>query len=569
MTRRETVIDLREVSVERLVEFNRAIARETRLSGSPEEHRAAGYVAGQLKAMGCRAKILEHDAYISLPGVASLRVTTPEPRDIPCITHSMGIATAPEGVAAELVYAGQGQPDDYARAGAAGKFALVEGRATPGHAVHATRAGVRGLVCISGRYAHEMCVSPIWGNPSESTVGQLPRVVLLSVHKADGEGLRDLCRRGRVEIRVTAEVRTGWTTTPIVQADLPAGHPQADGTFVMLSGHLDSWHAGAMDNGSANAAMLEVARIMARHRTALRRGLRVMFWSGHSHGRYSSSTWYADTRWTELDERCVVHVNADSLGGIDADQFGTNSMPETVGVAAEAVRRVAGATLDGRRVGRNSDQSFLGIGLPTILGSVSRQADGTLGWWWHTPYDMLDKVDPQRLARDTQIFVHVVGRWLTDVVLPLDCAAGAADLRRSLQALSGQAAGRFDLRPAIAEASRLSVLCRRLRADGRSRVSAARALAINECLRRLCRALIPATYTATGRHAHDPALEQPFLPKLQGVTRLAALARGSDAEKLLLVDLVRARSELVAALRQATAIVEGCLSGRRAARRSR
>jgi hypothetical protein len=30
-------------------------------------------------------------------------------------------------------------------------------------------------------------------------------------------------------------------------------------------------------------------------------------------------------------------------------------------------------------VGRNSDQSFFGIGIPTILGSVSRLADGALG----------------------------------------------------------------------------------------------------------------------------------------------------------------------------------------------
>jgi hypothetical protein len=70
------------------------------------------------------------------------------------------------------------------------------------------------------------------------------------------------------------------------------------------------------------------------------------------------------------------------------------------------------------------------------------------------------------------------------------------------------------------------------------------------------------TYTAAGRHAHDPALEQPFLPKLQGIARLAALEVGSDAEKFLVVDLVRARSELVAALRRATAIVEGCLPAR-------
>ncbi|MDR7419031.1 MAG: M28 family peptidase [Armatimonadota bacterium] len=559
------MIEVQAVSRDRLVEANRAIARWTRLSGTPEEREAAEYVAGELRTMGYKVRILDHDAYISLPGPAALRITSPEARDVPCITHSMGVASGPDGVRAELVYAGKGEPADYARADAAGKFALVEGRATPWHAVHATRAGVTGLVCISGPHPHEMCVSPIWGNPSETTVGQLPRVILVSVSRSDGQTLRELCHAGRVEVHVRADVRTGWTTTPIVEADLAAGHPQAEPRFVMLSGHLDSWYLGAMDNGSANAAMLEVARIMAQHRKALRRGLRVLFWFGHSHGRYSSSAWYADTYWTELHERCVVHVNTDSLGGVDADHFGTNSMPETVGLAAEAVRRTARARLDGRRVGRNSDQSFLGIGIPSILGSVSRQADGSLGWWWHTPHDTLDKIDPARLVRDTRIFVHVVGRWLTDPVLPLDYAASAADIRHSLDALQHQAAGRFDLQPAVAEAARLMSLCRRLRALQRRRVSRPRAEAINRCLVRLGRILIPVTYTAAGRHAHDPALEQPFLPRLAPAARLATMAPGSDAEKFLLVDLVRARSALVAALRQACAAVEGVLEATRRA----
>src|SRR5688500_6613614 len=91
------------------------------------------------------------------------------------------------------------------------------------------------------------------------------------------------------------------------------GHPEADPTFVMLTGHLDSWYLGAMDNATANATMLEVARLMAAQRTRLRRGVRVLFWSGHSHGRYSSSAWYADNFFVELDERCVAHVNADCL----------------------------------------------------------------------------------------------------------------------------------------------------------------------------------------------------------------------------------------------------------------
>lgn len=549
---------LNAVSQDHLTEFNRTIAKWTRLSGSRDEREAAAYVEDRLRSFGYAAQTIVHDAYISLPGSASLRLTHPESRDLPCITHSMGIPTGGRAVSAELVYAGKGTPEEYAKAGAAGKIALVEGRATPAHAVNATRAGVLGIICISGRHAHEMCCSPVWGNPAESTKDALPRVHLLSVPKADGEALRALCARGRVDVAFTAEVETGWTKTPIVIGDLAAGHPDADGTFVLFSGHLDGWYLGAMDNGSANAAMLEVARVLAPRRESLRRGLRLAFWSGHSHGRYSSSAWYADAHWSELAERCVCHVNVDSLGSIDADTFATNSMPETAPLGIWAVKEAAGRTLDAKRVGRNSDQSFLGAGIPSLLGSVSHQADGSLGWWWHTPHDTLDKIDPARLVRDTRIFALAISRLLEDPVVPLDYGAAARDLTQSLDEL--QAAERaFDLGPARSAAGRLDELCGRLARAAAGVTGGAPARYINACLRRVGRALIPATYTSTGPYAHDPALETPFLPRLAAVRRLAALPADGDEAKFLRVDLVRGRNAVTAAIEEACGHVETCL----------
>ena len=555
------MIELSEISRDRLVAWTRAIARWTRLSGTAEERAAAEYVAGELRALGYVTSVLRHSAYISLPAAAALRVASSPDADVRCITHSMGLSTSPGGETAELVYVGKGERQDWTRAGATGKFGLVEGRATPQRALDATRAGARGVVFISGRLPHEMCCSPVWGNPSELTVGELPAAVLISVGRSDGEAIRERCIRGRVEIHVSAEVETGWTETPIVEADLAPGHPDADGTFVMLSGHLDSWYLGAMDNGAANAAMLEVARLVAERRQHLRRGLRVLFWSGHSHGRYSSSAWYADERFVELDERCVAHVNADSLGAIDADRLVTNSMPETAGLAVEAALWAAHTKLEPRRVGRNSDQSFLGIGIPTVLGSVSHQDDGSLGWWWHTPEDTIDKIDPARLVRDTGIFVRVVERLLTEPVLPLDYVQSATDVRANLESLAEPLAGRFDLTLAITEAARLEELCRRLLdAQAMARKAAQHAAAINACLRELGRVLIPATYTRAGRHGHDPALDVPFLPKLEGARRLVASPPDSDAARLLIVDLVRARSHVTSALRRGCAIVEACLA---------
>ena len=104
-----------------LVEYNRQIARWTRLSGSAEERSAAAYAEEQLRAAGYRTHIAVHDAYISLPGPASLAITHPAPRELFCITHSMGRSTGPDGVAADLVDVGKGRREDYERAGARGR----------------------------------------------------------------------------------------------------------------------------------------------------------------------------------------------------------------------------------------------------------------------------------------------------------------------------------------------------------------------------------------------------------------------------------------------------------------
>ncbi|MBI4276955.1 MAG: M28 family peptidase [Armatimonadetes bacterium] len=556
------MIDLAQVSAERLMAHTRTLARWERWSGSAEELEAARYVAAELTAMGYATQLILHDAYIGLPGPASLRVTAPAPREIFCITHPGTVPTGPEGVRGELVDAGKGSAEGFVAAGAAGKIALVEGRARSHVALAATRAGVKGLICFGTPHAQEMSCAVPWGNPSESTVSMQPAVHVVSVHREDGLALRKQCAEGRVEAHFTAEVREGWTKTPVVIADLPPAHPEADAEiFVFFTGHLDSWYVGAMDNGGANAAMLECARLLAPGRARFRRGLRVAFWSGHSHGRYSSSAWYADNFWFALDRHCAVNVNVDSIGAHGADRFRTWTMTETADLVRRAVRQVAGADIEIGRVARAYDESFWGIGIPSMLNGLSWQEDGGIGWWQHTPYDTVDRMDPARLARDTRIYLLVLDRLLTDAVLPFDYAASAADIKVQLEDLQRAGQGRFDLAPAVEAAAHLERLCGGLN----ERVSAAtgdlaRARALNACLVDLGRILIPATYHASGRFAHDPALPTAFLPKLQPVRRLAAQPPESDRARLITVDLVRARNEVLHALRQAARRVESCLT---------
>jgi len=556
MSVQTTEMALREaVSSERLGAHNAAIAAFERLSGSADEAAAFDYIATQCQAFGLAVRRYAIDALVSLPGAASLTVTAPEAQTFACLTHSASRATGPKGLTAPLVYAGAGLADDYARVDARGKIALVEGLAMAPKAADADAAGVLGIICINPEGLHEMNFSPVWGTPIPATAPKLPQIAAISVRREVGDALKALLAADPVTVRLETVVNTGWRPIPVLTAELPG---MDEDRFVLLSGHVDSWYRGAMDNASANATMLEVGRLFAAHRDELRRGLRLAFWSGHSHSRYAGSAWYADNFWPELRARCVCHVNAESTGGLGADDLtGSGNMAETYGFIAGAIRELAGQELRYRRMGRNSDQSFTGIGVPTVLSGLSAQPGGGLGPWWHTPDDTLDKIDPARLVRDTQIYLAACWRLCTLPVLPFDFVATADELGARLGELANAASEHFDLTP-------LTEALARFRADA-ARLDTAvgddpqRAAALNAALLAVAHALIPVNYTAAGPYEVDPALDQPALPGLAPLATLAALEPGSDAYHFLRTQLVRERNRVWHALTTAREALAGVL----------
>ena len=409
-----------------------------------------------------------------------------------------------------------------------------------------------------------MCISPVWGNPTPETRRNLPASVVLSVGKSDGVRLKAaLSGNAAVTATLFAEVDTGWRKTPILEAELASDDAPDNVPFVMFSGHHDTWHYGVMDNGSANATMLEVARIVASRRGEWARGLRLCFWSGHSHGRYSGSSWYADSRWDDLNRRCVVHVNVDSTGGIGATVLSdTPSAAELRGLAADAVLAQSGETHAGYRMARAGDESFWGIGIPAMYMGMSEQPAGStinpaagvlgggggrrgagLGWWWHTPHDTIDKIDPDYLARDTRIYVHTIWRLLSESRLPLDYTATADDLLGELNALHAQLGVRFDLTDLIGRTSNLRDTAARLVAQ-----PAAMDGAVNAALMAVGRALVPLDYTKGDRFDHDPALGLAPWPVLDALRRLAGTTPDSDEAKFAEVSAIRAANRLRYAL---------------------
>src|SRR5215211_1068336 len=349
------------VSGERLMADTEEIARWVRLSGTEEERAAFDYVQKVLGDLGLRTTRHAARAYVSLPDGAELSIGG---EYVLAITHSMAPATPDDGLELPLIQVGAGSPEDYVSEDVEGRAVLVDGIAIPGKTWAAEKAGAAACVFANAdEYVHEMIVSTLWGSPTPEDHDRLPTIPVVSVGAAGPE------------------------------------------TFVLFSGHIDSWHRGAMDNGSANALMLEVLRMLLPERGNLRRSLRLAFWSGHSHGRYAGSAWYADNFWEDLEENCVLHLNVDSTGGRGATVVTEGqAMAETKKVAADAVHEITGEDFNGSRFGHSGDQSFMALGVPSLFMFVSEQPlgqdasagdvaellggpgakGGGVGWWWHT-----------------------------------------------------------------------------------------------------------------------------------------------------------------------------------------
>jgi hypothetical protein len=547
------------VSLDNLTRHNAAIAKGVRLSGSADEAEAFAYIAAQCRSYGMAVEQYAIDAYVSLPGAAELSVVAPEGRELPCITHSFSLATGPAGLAAPLVSVGKGTSSaDYAGKEVRGAIVLTDGLAMPAAAHAAYQAGAAGMICVNPEGLHEMIISPVWGTPTPETAPYLPQLVAVSVRKEDGDTLKAMVAHGPVTVRLQTEVETAWRPIPTLTAEIPGA---IEDRYVLLSGHVDSWHYGAMDNASANATMLEVGRLFNEHRGELRRGLRLAFWSGHSHARYGASAWYADNFWADLHDHCVCHVNAESTGGMGADDLASaGCMAETWRFAAGPIRDVAGQELTYRRMVRNSDQSFTGVGIPSVLSGLSAQPGGGLGWWWHTPDDTLDKIDGANFVRDTQVYLLACWRLCTLPMLPLDYTETANELRDRLHELQESADGRFDLTPLLVEVDRLHAEAERLNAAAANAGNdAARAERLNAALMVAAHALIPVNYTLAGPYGVDLALDNPVLPGLAPVAALAELDPASNDAGFLRTRLVRERNRALHALTTARRAISRAL----------
>ncbi len=554
---------LGQISTEKMDELLKVFSHIDRLSGSPGEREAIGYLNQKLDSYGVKYTNYEFDAYLSDPIKGQLEIIAPQERQIPVKTRSFS-GYFPEGIEGEVVYVPSGGDILHQSAEIAwgnsvrGKIILSEG-GSPQHVARAQELGAIGLIHIwpsAEEGIHEMIASPVWGTPTPETAALLPRIPIVSTNNRYGKELMALAQQGTVRVRMKTEVRTGIKHLVLPVAEIPGQTSE----YVLLCGHLDSWYVGITDNAVGNALCLEVARLLAPYAGKLKRGIKIAWWPGHSNGRYTGSTWYCDNFWQDLHDNCIAQINADSPGS----KHGVYTLIRTTLLEEpryfhDIVQELTGQNSLWEFPIRAGDLSFWGPGIPLQLmvrdepdaeHNQAKVGGSGGGPWWHTEADTYDKADLDILLRDTRINLLTVYRLMTTDILPISLKSFAAELSKIVAAIKRDSIDEFDFAPVTEALNTLQSAAEEFSA----RQSALSAGAANVKLKAAAVILTTLTYSLAGEYYQDPAYPHKPLHGLQRVKNV----KGGDKVALLFykTDFIKQRNRFVNEVKQAINILQ-------------
>jgi hypothetical protein len=308
----------------RAYEYVRALtAIGPRVTGTAAYQRAAEWTAGALRGAGVDRVAFE--PFTIADGWererAGARIVAPVERALHVAALGWTPSTPPEGLEAEVVAVGELAPEKIAALRSlAGRIVLLPAGDVGGNPATLTKrrrdldaalrdAGARAILSPDSDRDNALSARD---RTFGATVGALPAAQL---GREDADAIRQLLERGPV--RIALELRNRITPGPVTVNNVIAEirGRERPGEWVIAGAHLDSWDfaAGAQDNATGVAMVLDAARAIAAATERPRRSIRFAFWGGEEQGQLGSGA-YVRVHAAELDG-CIASLNADAGTG--------------------------------------------------------------------------------------------------------------------------------------------------------------------------------------------------------------------------------------------------------------
>lgn len=346
----------------------------TRVSGSPGYDQSVDYVVAQMTASGYNVTVqpFQFQTFITLsPSI--LEQVSPPPAG-PIANNIFSYSGSGDVTAAVSSPASLGcNASDFAGF-PAGNIALIS-RGACTFAIKATNAynaGASGVVIYNNAAG---VINGTLGNDFSLNIG------VTAVTQAVGQ---QLAATPGLVMRLKTDTFRGIATTYNVFAESKDGNPN---NVVMAGAHLDSVNAGPgiNDNGSGSAALVEVAKQMAKVKP--RNQVRFAWWGAEESGLVGS-TYYVNNLSAEERAKITLYLNFDMVGspnhvffiydGDDSDAVGAGPGPSgsaQIEKTFEAFFNMRGIPFKGTDFSGRSDYGpFIAAGIPS--GGLFTGAEG-------------------------------------------------------------------------------------------------------------------------------------------------------------------------------------------------
>jgi carboxypeptidase Q len=408
-----------------------------RVTGSPEMAKAVEWGVAAFRAAGVDV----HTEKYTLPvtwseGDTHLELLGPVKFSIRLKATGWSPATPAGGMEANIVDVGYGSEDDFSKAAASVKGAILlvhsdigstwadlfnEYLRPPLIVQHAVKEGAKAILWMGARerlllYRH-----------TNSLVGKIDKIPQAVLTREDAMRLARTIAAypGKVRLRFDMPNKIGG---PIEQENVVGeirGYEKPD-EVVILGAHLDSWElgTGALDNGCNAALVIEAARAIKASGLLPQRTIRFVLFSGEEQGTVGSFE-YVKSHRAELDKIRAMITYDSGIGRVTGYSLGGRRDIEA------GVREVLkpleswGAnnhTYDASFGTDNFD--FLLEGVPTL---VANQEEANYLPNYHAASDTLDKVDMRELKLHT-VLAALTAWGIADRVEPLGKRLSRAEL---------------------------------------------------------------------------------------------------------------------------------------------
>lgn len=363
----------------------------------------------------------KHELKIVAKGTHSV----PSDQIIETVPFHLSGFTEPEGIVAEMVYAGNGTTMDFKTTNVKDKIVLIEGvmllNFSPSHRGEifnsldlAKKYGALGAVFINN--------SPLDGITYlkfNEVRGWKRRLPALAINNFDGHYLKSLCTRnqGKLTIKFTLDAKTEKATSYIVIGTLPGKTDD----IILVGTHTDSTFTGAIDNAGGNAGLIALAKYFAqipldkRDKTMIFAG-----WTGHEAGLIGTNQFHKMHQ--EMLKKITTFIMLDGFGSKGYYNQSEGGVIETgydekrglfvsdnsvllpiVMEAAFKYNLLPAGYVSARQFPVSDLPPFIFAGIPSIL-IIGKPI------FYHTKYDTIDKCTPDVLERTAKAHVYIINK---------------------------------------------------------------------------------------------------------------------------------------------------------------